>query len=170
MECSPRGSSVHGILQARILGWIAILFFRGSSRLRDQTHISDIAGSFFTIWAIREAQANVWSFIRLLLEWILPTPPPALSQGFCLFWTHIFWEHQELVEFWCYGEGSGKRGEILGWAQWRFSKAASVSRSEECPLCYFSGVINEEGPCVGAVVGPHGPTVVSLPKPSTTTL
>ena len=38
-DCSPPGSSVHGILQARILEWVAISFSRGSSQLRDQTHI-----------------------------------------------------------------------------------------------------------------------------------
>ena len=53
---SPPGSSVHGILQARILEWIAILFFRGSSQPRDGTCVSCIASRFFTIWAIREAQ------------------------------------------------------------------------------------------------------------------
>ena len=37
MGCSPPGSSVHGILQARILEWVAIPFSRGSSKLRDQT-------------------------------------------------------------------------------------------------------------------------------------
>ena len=37
MHCSPRGSSVHGILQARILEWVAVPFSRGSSRPRDQT-------------------------------------------------------------------------------------------------------------------------------------
>ena len=40
MDCSPPGSSVHGILQARILEWVAISFSRGSSRPRDRTHIS----------------------------------------------------------------------------------------------------------------------------------
>ena len=49
MDCSPQGSSVHGILQARIMEWIAILFSRGSSRPRDQTQVSCIAGRFFTI-------------------------------------------------------------------------------------------------------------------------
>ena len=39
MDCSPPGSSVHGILQARILEQVAISFSRGSSRHRDQTHI-----------------------------------------------------------------------------------------------------------------------------------
>ena len=46
---------VHGILQARILKWVAIPFFRGSSPLRDQTWVSCIAGRLFTFWAIREA-------------------------------------------------------------------------------------------------------------------
>ena len=45
------GSSVHGILQARTLEWVAILFFRGSSRPRDQIQISCTAGRFFTSWA-----------------------------------------------------------------------------------------------------------------------
>ena len=44
VDCSPPGSSVHGILQARILEWVAISFSRGSSQPRDQTHVSRIAG------------------------------------------------------------------------------------------------------------------------------
>ena len=48
MDCSPPGSSVPGILQARILEWIAMPSSRGSSRPRDQTCISCIAGGFFT--------------------------------------------------------------------------------------------------------------------------
>ena len=51
MDCSLPGSSVHGILEARILEWIAILFSRGTFPLRDWTQISCIAGGFFTIWA-----------------------------------------------------------------------------------------------------------------------
>ena len=51
MNCSPPGSSIHGILQARILEWIAIPFSRGSSWPRDQTQVSCTAGRFFTIWA-----------------------------------------------------------------------------------------------------------------------
>ena len=52
MDCSPPDSSVHGIFQARILECIP--FSRGSSRLRDGTWVSHIAGRFFTIWATRE--------------------------------------------------------------------------------------------------------------------
>ena len=51
---SQISSSVHGILQARILEWVAIPFSRGSSWLRDQTWVSCIAGRFLSVWAIRE--------------------------------------------------------------------------------------------------------------------
>ena len=55
MNCSPSGSSVHGILKTKMLEWVAIPFSSGSSQPRDQTWVSCIAGSFFTIWATREA-------------------------------------------------------------------------------------------------------------------
>ena len=48
MDCSPSGSSVHGISQARILEWVAISLFRGSFLTQDQTHVSGITGGFFT--------------------------------------------------------------------------------------------------------------------------
>ena len=78
MDCSLPGSSVHGILQARILEWVAISFSRGSSWPRDQTQVSCIADRFFTAWAIREAlvyktclmdsklhKHNIWSQVSL---------------------------------------------------------------------------------------------------------
>ena len=62
MDCSPPGSSVHGISQARILEWVAIPFYRGSSQPRDWTWVSCIAGRFFTIWAAtRQAQPGLGS-------------------------------------------------------------------------------------------------------------
>ena len=54
MDCSPSGSSVRGILRARILEWIAIPFSRGSSRPRDQTWVFCVTGRQ-TIWATRES-------------------------------------------------------------------------------------------------------------------
>jgi len=48
MDCSPPGTSVHGIFQARILKWVAISISRRSSRPRDLASISGIAGGFFT--------------------------------------------------------------------------------------------------------------------------
>ena len=55
MDYSLPGSSVHGILQARVLEWVAISFSRRSSRPRDWTQVSCIAGRCFTVWATREA-------------------------------------------------------------------------------------------------------------------
>ena len=55
MDSSPPGSSVHGILQARILEWVVISFSRGSSRPRDRTQVSRIRGRRFNLWATREA-------------------------------------------------------------------------------------------------------------------
>ena len=60
MDSSQPGSCVHGILQARILEWVAIPFSRGSSQPRDQTQVFRIAGRFFTVWVAREAQ-EYWS-------------------------------------------------------------------------------------------------------------
>ena len=54
--CDPMDYIVHGILQARILEWVAFPFSRGSSQLWDRTQVSHIAGGFFTSWATREAQ------------------------------------------------------------------------------------------------------------------
>ena len=54
-DCSPPGSSVHRIFRARTLEWVAISFSRGSSRHRDRTSVSCIAGRVFTVWATREA-------------------------------------------------------------------------------------------------------------------
>ena len=53
--CNPVDYAVHGILQARILEWVAFPFFRGSSQTRDWTQVSHIAGGVFTSWTTREA-------------------------------------------------------------------------------------------------------------------
>ena len=64
--CDPMDYIVHGILQARILEWVADPFSRGSSWSRNRTGVSCIAGGFSTNWAIKEAQhlckvALLWS-------------------------------------------------------------------------------------------------------------
>jgi len=61
MDCSLPGSSVHRILQARILEWFAVPFSRASSWPRDWTQVSCIAGRFYTVWAIWEAP--VWLYL-----------------------------------------------------------------------------------------------------------
>ena len=70
MDCNPPGSSLHGILQARILELVAISFCKGSSWHRDQIHISCVsctAGGFLTTWAIRETHSPPLPF-QLILD------------------------------------------------------------------------------------------------------
>ena len=62
MDCSPPGSSVHGILQARILEWVAISFSRGSSQPRDQTQVTHIVKDYLPT----EPPGKPW---RNLLPW-----------------------------------------------------------------------------------------------------
>ena len=73
MDCSPPGSSVHGILQTRILGWVPFSFSRGSSQSRDQIQVSRIAGGFSTSWATRETQ-EYWSGQPISSPGDLPKP------------------------------------------------------------------------------------------------
>ena len=53
MDCSPPDSSVHGVLQARILQWLAIPLSRGSAQPNDQSWVSHTAGKFFTVRATK---------------------------------------------------------------------------------------------------------------------
>ena len=61
MDSSPPGSSVHGILQARIMEWVAMLSSRGSSQCRNWIQVSCIASGFFTDWTTREAQVATYT-------------------------------------------------------------------------------------------------------------
>ena len=77
---SPSGSSVHGILQARILEWAAIPFSRGSSRPRDRTQIFCIACRFFTVWATGDAPFTHGSaYMSILTSRFSSTPHPPWS-------------------------------------------------------------------------------------------
>ena len=68
MDCSPPGSSIHGIFQAKILQWVAILYFRGCSQPRINWACC-IAGRFFTVLITREAQMD-W-VIKKKKKWAL---------------------------------------------------------------------------------------------------
>ena len=88
MDCSPPGSPVRGILQARILEWVAISFSRGSSWPRDWIQVSCIAGRHFNLWATREAELR-WNMCKnekericfsfFLLSSIIPLSSPSLG-------------------------------------------------------------------------------------------
>ena len=70
--CNPMDFTVHGILQARILEWVAFPFSRRSSQLRDQTQVSCIEGEFFTSWATRESLALTWVLVSVY-DWVKDT-------------------------------------------------------------------------------------------------
>ena len=59
--CNPMDYTVHGILQARILEWVAFSLYRGSSQSRDPTQFSCVAGRFFTSWATVQFSPSVMS-------------------------------------------------------------------------------------------------------------
>ena len=101
MDCNLPGSSVHWILQARILEWVAIPFFRGSSWPRDWIWVSCNAGGFFTVWATREAhkytpknkkpKSSHWLIPAALLTSLIPSSTahsPSATQASLLPWKH----------------------------------------------------------------------------------
>ena len=73
MDYGLPGSSVYGILQAKILEWVAISSSRGSFKSRDRTQVSCMAGGFFTIWATREAHICLL-FIDKERRYLIPAP------------------------------------------------------------------------------------------------
>ena len=81
MECSPPAFSIRGIFQARILDWVAVSFYKGSSRLRDQIQVSRIVGKLFTVWPTSSVQF-IHSVVSDSLQphWLhharLPCPSP----------------------------------------------------------------------------------------------
>ena len=65
--CDPMDHTVLGILQARILEWVALPFSRGSSQPMDRTRVSRIAGGFFTSWATRDTHPYLDAFFFFFL-------------------------------------------------------------------------------------------------------
>ena len=105
VDCSPPGPSVHGILQARILEWVALSSSRGSSWPRNPTQVSHIAGRFFIIWATREdlMVERVFFFFKDLF-WSGPFLKPVLNflqYCFCfIFWVFFGYQACEILAPW----------------------------------------------------------------------
>ena len=109
MGYSLPGSSVHGILQARILEWVAIAFSRRSSQPRDWTRVSHIVGRCFSVWATREDQK--WVKHMIYVENSSRhgnTRPPSLSpekpvgrtrSNSCIPVVDLFWYLAKLIQF-----------------------------------------------------------------------
>ena len=89
MDCRLPGSSLHGILQARVLEWVTISFSRGTSRPRDRTRVSSIPGRCFNLWTTREAPKSC-PILYNPINWSTPGfpvlhGPPEFAQ------THAHW-------------------------------------------------------------------------------
>ena len=101
MNCSPPGSSFHGISQAKILEWVAIFFSRGSSRARDQTCVSCIAGRCFTTEPPEKTRGNLSCSYRGSFPGCFSSPR---SSYFILEWAPITqprWHPAGIVSFLC---------------------------------------------------------------------
>ena len=124
-----------GILQARILEWVAMPFSRGSSQPRDQTQVSCTAGRFFTIWATREAHSSLSIHINRQRK------PQTISQRRCtilVFYQNATtineekWENILLSRIWMlslktFGEDSG-----VGWGGGREKKIITEDLQNNC--------------------------------------
>ena len=93
VDYSPPGSSVHGILQTKILEWVAISFSRGSSWPRNWTQVSRIVGRHFTIWVTKDVRwvklcdslSILWHCLSLEWEWKLTFSSPVATAEFSKF-------------------------------------------------------------------------------------
>ena len=89
----PTRSSVHGILQARILAWVAIPFSRGSSWPRYRTQVSCISDRLFPIWVTSELGEALISILRFC-NYLLYSVRGGEERGFM---TDILWESEPLM-------------------------------------------------------------------------
>ena len=118
--CDPMDYDVHGILQVRILEWVAIPFSRGSSQSRHWTQVSHTAGRFFTSWTTTAAGGR--SLLGLRLQ----------RSGF-----------SELRE--THDEVSWPRTSPLGFIILCFEESCSVQRSWHCCGCLLKMSIDSFG-------------------------
>ena len=90
----PMDYTVHGILQTRILEWVAFPFSKEPSQPRDRTQVSRIAGGFFTSWTIREAPFTVylWANESLLIKSWTACLPILRSRSSWIDWLKVYWK------------------------------------------------------------------------------
>jgi len=125
MDCSLPASSAHGILQTRMLEWVAIPFSRKSSQPRNPTQVSCNAGRFFSVWVTREAPKEVVvpNIMQLFCCCCLVAQPcPTLCDcvncsppGFPVHGIH--------------------QARILEWVDLSFSRGSSLFRDQICIAC-----------------------------------
>ena len=114
MDCSLPGSSVHRILQARIMEWVAILFSRGSSLSSDRTLVAHIAGRFFSVCVTREASNSL--------------SPNSNIKHKRMLQSQIFsWNYQLFLEFFFYQQPFWKTDNISLFFQCKLSRDGRVN-------------------------------------------
>ena len=140
MDCSPPGSSVHWIFQARILEWFAIPFSRGSSWPRDWIQVSCIAGRWFTLWAIREAlecksrkSRNTWSNRQIWpwnTEWSRAKKVEFYQENALVIANTLFQQHKRRLYTWTSPDGQHwtQIDYILCSQMWRSSLQSAKTR------------------------------------------
>ena len=84
--CDPMDYTVHGILQARILEWVAFPFSRGSSQPRDRTQVSHTVGGFFISWATREVSVYYYKVHNLFTKSFFPFLTKEIAKNSPLAW------------------------------------------------------------------------------------
>ena len=100
--CIPPGSSVHGISQGRILGWVAFSFSRGSSWPRDRTHVCCIGRRIlYYLWAMWEAPMKQYDRSKSI-KWVVET----WQVLFGFFWHPFIFVEKDAPFLWVYREGT----------------------------------------------------------------
>ena len=143
VDCSLPGSSVQGILQARILEWVAISFSRESSRPRDRTRVSGIGGRRFNLWA------KIWILSPLPWSYILTQILVTSDINFWVwvwFWAWMAITSIALIPGFSYNRANlfinsvGTTAESKGRV-----KGCSQSCSHNSTRCFFDWLIQSKG-------------------------
>ena len=158
MDCSPPGCSDHGILQEKILEWVDIPFSRGSSRPRDWSYVSCIAGGVFTVWSTTESLLERHALLFAGLLFIITSiwhhtvfwSPLSQSHSYKWCWKESLRRTQEgdLSVLWTVGlrvsvtvgwhhdcdiVASGQRAWCL-WEKWYFGQHSTRALTSPLPL------------------------------------
>ena len=163
MDCSLPDSSLHGVLQARILEWIATSHSRGSSWPRDRTRISHTEGRFFTVWATMESSLNSGITSKLKDFWntenenqsILKEINPEYSlEGLLLKlklqnFGHLIWRANSLEMTLMLGKIEGKRRR----GQQRMRWLNNITDSVGMNLSKLQEIVKDRGAWHAAVYG-----------------
>ena len=161
MHCIP-GSSVHGILQARILEWVAIPFSRRSSWPRDRTRVSCIAGGFFTIWATREGYyCYCWFyyFLKSLITYLFLAAVGLCRCAWAVFvasggyfsWQFEGFSSRSRLSLW----SAGSRARRRHWLQLSGSRAQAQSLWCSGLVAQACGIFPDQASSPWQAASPH---------------